>query len=228
VAQRTALARLFIAIGLLGARGVRAQDMPMPGAPPPPAAVPLPAAPPPTTPPPPAAALLPLAPAPHLVPPGSPVVTLRANVPRATLQLRTWLTWDDLCTMPCGVPVDAAREYRVAGAPLSPKGEDQHFGHTEPFSLAGRSGPVTVDAHIGRRATHTIGKVLMFAGIMVAPTGALLYAKGSREANPMSVITWVSPHDIGFSLLVGGILATAVGLPLWATSSTSVEVQEPR
>ena len=68
----------------------------------------------------------------------------------------------------------------------------------------------------------------MFAGIMVAPTGALLYAKGSREANPMSVITWVSPHDIGFSLLVGGILATAVGLPLWATSSTSVEVQEPR
>lgn len=158
--------------------------------------------------------------------PQGPVVVLRASKPLATLQVETrldWQTypsWHNVCPAPCGRPVDPAALYRVAGRSLVP---------SDPFTLPRRSGEVTIDAQLGSRPRNIVGKVFTLAGFGATAAGALLYLAGSRvspdaggdAAPPPRLIL----HFYGALLFVAGVAVGATGVPLWATSSTSVDVK---
>ena len=158
-------------------------------------------------------------------PPG-PVVVLRASKPQATLQVETrldWQThpsWHNVCPAPCGRPVDPAALYRVAGRSLVP---------SDPFTLPRRSGEVTIDAQLGSRGRNIVGKVFTLAGFGATAAGALLYLAGSRVSPYAGGDAAPPPRLIlqfyGAVLFVGGIAVGATGIPLWATSSTSVDVK---
>jgi hypothetical protein len=158
-------------------------------------------------------------------PPG-PVVVLRASEPHATLQVETQLdwqprpSWQNVCAAPCGRPVDPAALYRVAGRSLVP---------SDPFTLPRRSGEVTIDAQLGSRPRNIIGKVFTLAGFGAAAAGALLYLAGSRVSPDAGGDAAPPPRLIlqfyGAVLFGAGVAVGATGIPLWATSSTSVDVK---
>ncbi len=158
-------------------------------------------------------------------PPG-PVVVLRASQPHATLQVETQLysqtrpSWQNVCAVPCGRPVDPAALYRVAGRSLVP---------SDPFTLPRRSGEVTIDAQLGSRGRNIVGKAFTLAGLGATAAGALLYLAGSRVSPDAGGDAAPPPRLIlqfyGAVLLVAGVAVSATGVPLWATSSTSVDVK---
>ncbi|HEY8924997.1 MAG TPA: hypothetical protein VIU64_11505, partial [Polyangia bacterium] len=57
----------------------------------------------------------PFAPTGRSTPVAGPTVQLVTNNPRARLQQQLQLRWTDVCAAPCGIPVDPAASYRVAG-----------------------------------------------------------------------------------------------------------------
>lgn len=168
----------------------------------------------------------PAASAPAAGSPQGPVVVLRATKPRATLQVETRLDWQprsswrDICAAPCGKPVDSAALYRVAGRSLVP---------SDPFTLPRQSGEVTIDAQLGSRPRNIVGKVFTFAGFGAAAAGALLYLAGSRVSPDAGGDAAPPPRLIlqfyGALLFIAGMAVGATGVPLWATSSTSVDVK---
>jgi hypothetical protein len=163
-------------------------------------------------------------------PPGGPtpgpVVVLRATKPLATLQVETRLDWQprpiwrDVCTTPCGRPVDPGALYRVAGRSVVA---------SDPFTLPRQSGEVTIDAQLGSKGRHIVGKVFTFAGFGAVAAGALLYLAGSHVSPDAGGDAAPPPRLIlqfyGALLFVAGAAVGATGIPLWATSSTSVDVK---
>ena len=59
-----------------------------------------------------------------------PVVTLRADNPRARLQVMTQLKWQDVCLAPCNVPVHPGGTYRVGGGSI--RGSQNSPCHVRP------------------------------------------------------------------------------------------------
>src|SRR5262249_39567502 len=99
---------------------------------------------------------------PYPGPPGNaaapgPVVTLRADSPKARLQiLGQQLRWTDVCTTPCNVPVHPGGSYRVGGGAIRP---------SETFSMPRPSGGVLVSAQVGSTVKHWVGIALIISGI---------------------------------------------------------------
>jgi len=146
-----------------------------------------------------------------------PVVRLRANHPRARLQ-QMQLKWVDVCTVPCGVPVDPAGLYRVGGGSLRA---------SEPFHVPRPSGEVLVDAQVGSAVKHWVGLGIMIGGLASVGGGALYLAQGSSTSTDAFGTTTTSDafKAVGITYLVIGIVLLAVGMPLFFTSNTSVDVR---
>jgi hypothetical protein len=148
-----------------------------------------------------------------------PVVTLRADNPRARLQiLGESLRWRDVCTAPCNVSVQPAGSYRVGGGTI--RGSDT-------FTMPRASGPVLVSAETGSNVKHWVGIGMIIAGIADAAGGALYYSSASTFATSSSNTSGLSKQDyqtIGIVGIISGLVVAAIGIPL-AMSSTSVEVR---
>jgi hypothetical protein len=148
-----------------------------------------------------------------------PVVTLRADNPRARLQiLGESLRWRDVCTAPCNVPVQPAGSYRVGGGTI--RGSDT-------FTMPRAAGPVLVSAQTGSNVKHWVGIALIAGGVANAAVGALYYSEASSLANSSSNTAGNTKgfyQGVGIAGIVIGVIIAAIGIPL-AMSSTSVEVR---
>jgi hypothetical protein len=154
---------------------------------------------------------------PMSAPPASgPVVTLRADNPRARLQ-QMQLRWRDVCTSPCGVPVDPAGTYRIGGGTVRPSLE---------FRMPRPSGPVLIDTQTGSTVKHWVGFGLAIGGGVSALAGVLFLALASSASSNSAL--GPSAKDVatiyGVTYLVIGGILMAVGIPL-SMSSTSVTVR---
>jgi hypothetical protein len=143
---------------------------------------------------------------------------LRASAPRARLQMQTQLKWVDVCVAPCGVPVDPRGTYRVGGG--SYRGSDA-------FRMPRSDGQVLIDARVGSQPKHIVGLVLMIVGIADVAGGILIYSLASHVNNDTAT-TGVDAQGLyrfeGIVGIVAGVILMAVGIPMMATSGTSVDV----
>jgi len=152
--------------------------------------------------------------------PAGPLVYLRADNPRTTLQIQLDPElWTDVCIVPCARSVDPSRTYRVTGPRFAP---------TDPFTLPRSAGQVTIDAKMGRRPENIIGKVMIPVGAGLAVAGAVLFVLGSRR--PASGDTFQDDqtrrhyHVYGAAGMVGGLGLALGGALLWHRNSSTVEV----
>jgi hypothetical protein len=148
-----------------------------------------------------------------MAPANGPIVQLQSsNNPKARLQTMQ-LKWRDVCTVPCGVPVDPNGTYRIGGGTIRPSDE---------FRMPRAAGTVLVRTETGSVVKHWVGVGLIIAGIGWGVGGALTLAGGG--STNFDGTTNDAYKAVGITyLVIGGILA-AIGIPL-SMSSTSVEVQ---
>jgi len=145
-----------------------------------------------------------------------PIVTLRANSPRARLQMQTQLKWQDVCLTPCNVPVNPAGVYRVGGGSIRP---------SESFPMPRPSGPVVIDAQVGSNIKRWVGFGLILGGIGAAVGGTITYLNAPAESAFATTNTERdAAHVVGIVYVIIGVVLLAVGIPL-STSSTSVEIR---
>ena len=140
-------------------------------------------------------------------------MTLRADNPRARLQVMTQLNWQDVCLAPCNVPVHPGGTYRVGGGSIR---------GSEPFPMPRPSGPVLIDAQVGSKVKRGIGIGLLVGGIASAALGGLLVLDETDGSDN----TYSNGDDaqVGIAYLVIGAVLLAIGIPLSA-SSTSVQIR---
>jgi hypothetical protein len=147
---------------------------------------------------------------------GAPVVTLRADNPRARLQQKE-LRWEDVCTMPCRRAVDPSGVYRVAGGTIKP---------SVTFQMPRPQGNVLVDAHVGSVVKYWVGFGLALGGIATALGGGLVLAASDSQSSSDTIANDAasSRRVIGWTYVVTGAIMALVGLPLCLSNTTSVEV----
>jgi hypothetical protein len=147
-----------------------------------------------------------------------PIVTLRADSPRARLQVMTNLKWQDVCLAPCNVPVNPAGSYRVGGGTIR---------GSEPFNMPRPSGQVLIDAQVGSKVKRGVGIGLTIGGGVSALVGALYLVAASSAtttSNDFGTTSEEAFQAVGIVYLVVGAVLMAVGIPLSA-SSTSVTIR---
>jgi len=148
-----------------------------------------------------------------------PIVTLRADSPRARLQVQTALNWQDVCLAPCNVPVNPAGAYRVGGGTIRA---------SETFTMPRASGPVLIDAQVGSKVKRGVGIGLTIGGGVAAIAGALYLVAASSTTTTSNDEFATDGKEVlqglGIVYLVVGAVLMAVGIPL-ASSSTSVQIR---
>lgn len=213
---------------LFGSAAQAAWAQPPAGPPPPPPApaaapaqtVPAPAPAPPAAyvPPGSAPAAAPPSPARLLPPLPGPSVRLQTNTSRARLQQQLELSWTDLCASPCRRTVDPNGTYRMAGSALRP---------SDPFRMPRPAGVVLVQAKMGSNVKHWVGLGLTIAGALDAAGGIIAVAVAQNATGNFSKD--LSNKDyftvVGIGSIVTGAVLLGVGTYLFASSSSSVEIQ---
>jgi len=164
-------------------------------------------------------------PPPAPMPPGyappvaGPFVTLRANSPKARLQMMgQQLQWRDICVTPCRVAVNPTGVFRVGGNTIRP---------SDSFNMPRPSGQVVIDAEVGSTVKHWVGIALIIGGVLDAGFGALYYSSADSLANSTSNAAGMTKEyfqTVGIVGIVTGVILLAIGIPL-SLSSTSVEVR---
>jgi hypothetical protein len=146
---------------------------------------------------------------------------LRATAPRARLQQQQQLSlrWVDVCVAPCGVPVDPAGIYRVGGG---------GYRGSEPFHLPRQTGQVFLEARVGSQGKHIAGMILMIVGIANVIGGVVVYSLAS-SLNTDTTSSGVDARSLyrfeGVAEGIVGVVLMAIGIPMMATSGTSVEMR---
>jgi len=151
-------------------------------------------------------------------PVAGPFVTLRANSPKARLQMMgQQLQWRDICVAPCRVAVNPTGVFRVGGNTIRP---------SDSFNMPRPSGQVVIDAEVGSTVKHWVGIALIIGGVLDAGFGTLYYAAADDLATSSSNTTGMTKgyfQAVGIVGIVTGVILLAIGIPL-SLSSTSVEV----
>jgi hypothetical protein len=151
-------------------------------------------------------------------PVSGPVVRLRANSPKARLQLMDHqLQWRDVCVAPCRVPVNPQGTYRIGGGTIRA---------SDSFTMPRPSGQVVIDAQVGSKIKHWVGIALIIGGVVDGAFGTIYYATASDLASSSSNTTGLGKgyfQTVGIVGIVTGLILLGVGIPLSA-SSTSVEI----
>ena len=148
-----------------------------------------------------------------------PIVFMRTDHPRATLQVQTQLYWTDVCVTPCGVPVDPRALYRVGGRPFVP---------SDTFTMPRQSGQVTIEARMGSRGRSIVGTALTLGGLGAGILGGVFLLAGSEQhdnsfGDPTGAKLFFDFYGVIFA--IAGTIVTIVGLPIWLTSGTSATVE---
>jgi hypothetical protein len=154
-----------------------------------------------------------LTPPPGVPPVNGPVVQIRSDNPKARLQTMR-LTWRDVCTAPCNVPVDPNGTYRIGGGSIRPSAE---------FRMPRPAGTVLVTTETGSNGRHWVGVAMIIGGLGAVLGGIILRSLASSNANYTS-----DQRDFykaaGLVYIVGGAAVAAIGIPV-SMSSTSVELR---
>jgi hypothetical protein len=143
-----------------------------------------------------------------------PTVTLRADNPRARLQVMGPLKWQDICVAPCNVHVHPAGSYRIAGGSIRA---------SETFTMPRQSGPVLIEAEVGSKVKHGVGVGLTIGGAIAALAGGI-YLVAASSASDGFTNNKQALQGVGIIYLVVGAVLLVIGLPL-STSSTYVRVR---
>jgi hypothetical protein len=145
-----------------------------------------------------------------------PVVHLTTDNEAGRLQMMQ-LKWTNICVAPCDAPVDPNGIYRIGGGTVRPSDE---------FRMPRSSGIVNVNARVGSTVKHWVGFGMILGGALSMLSGGIFIA-ASSDAQVSNADT-TSPRDTlkaeGIIYLVIGVIVTAIGIPL-AASSTSVDVR---
>ena len=151
--------------------------------------------------------------------PGWPpaLAVLRADNPRARLQVQTWAGWQDVCPTPCGVAVDAAALYRITGPAIVT---------SDPFRLPGPSGTVTIDAKTGSKAKRWVGLGMLVGGAGAALLGTVFYEASSNLGPDINGSYTTRDADRVYSagVVLTGVAVSIVGVVL-LQSRTVVDVR---
>lgn len=143
-----------------------------------------------------------------------PLVTLRADNPRARLQVMGQLKWQDICVAPCNVQVHPAGSYRIGGGSIRA---------SETFTMPRQSGPVLIEAEIGSKVKRGVGVGLTIGGAVSALAGGIYLVAASSTSDGFTN-NKQALQGIGIIYLVVGAVLMGIGLPL-STSSTYVRVR---
>jgi hypothetical protein len=112
-------------------------------------------------------------------------------------------TWEVACAAPCTTTVDAASTYRVNGSGVST---------SRNFSLPPGRDPLKLHL-VGRSAVlHSTGIVLTFVGGIVAVTGAVGLFSSPALSDAAAA---ADVRGAGWAALGSGVLALAIGIPMW-------------
>jgi hypothetical protein len=145
-----------------------------------------------------------------------PVVTLRADSPKARLQVKRELQWLDVCVTPCNVAVNPMATYRVGGGTI--RGSDS-------FSMPRPSGPVMIQAQVGSTIKHWVGIGMLIGGALSIGGGAYYYSQADTLASSSNgALEKGFYQGVGIGEIIVGVILAGIGIPL-ALSSTSVEVR---
>jgi hypothetical protein len=145
-------------------------------------------------------------------PVSGPTVWLRTSNPRARLQ-QLQLKWVDLCVAPCGRPADPNALYRIGGGSIKP---------SPTFKMPRPAGEVRIDAETGSIVKFWVGVGLAIGGAAAAAGGGALYLSSQGSTNALDRDTF---RVEGIVYLVTGVVLLAVGLPLWLTNNTTIDVR---
>ena len=141
-------------------------------------------------------------------------MTLRADSPRARLQVMTQLQWRDVCLAPCNVPVHPGGVYRVGGGSIR---------GSETFNMPRPSGQVVIDAQVGSKVKRGIGIGLTIGGAVSALLGGIYVLAATDASNTDYTNTKDEMQALGIVYLVVGAVLMVIGIPMSA-STTSVQV----
>jgi hypothetical protein len=160
------------------------------------------------------------------------LVRIEADDPRAVLSHRTGtgLTlspygsraqygtlWEDVCAVPCEREVDSTRTYRIEGEGVWPSGA---------FRL--RPGPETLHVKTGSRGGLVAGLVLTVIGGTFALNGGVFAAVSTIPVDTSAPNVQEQRQTrnaflaVGVVQLVLGVVGLGVGIPLWASNTTTV------
>ena len=103
-----------------------------------------------------------------------PIVTVRADNPRARLQVMGQLKWQDVCLAPCNMHVHPAGSYRIGGGTIRA---------SETFNMPRQSGPVLIEAEVGSKVKRGVGIGLTIGGGVSALAGGIYLAAASSATN---------------------------------------------
>ncbi len=119
-----------------------------------------------------------------------------------------------VCRAPCDatVPLDD-QSYRVLGPHIAP---------SPLFSIPPEGGDVDVSVRAGSARGYAAGIVLTTLGAAYTPTGGGLLVAGETTRSATTTRALV---PLGTIFLATGIVALAVGLPLWLGNRTHVDVR---
>jgi hypothetical protein len=144
-----------------------------------------------------------------------PIVTVRADNPRARLQVMGQLKWQDVCLAPCNMHVHPAGSYRIGGGTIRA---------SETFTMPRQSGSVLIETEVGSKVKRGVGIGLTIGGGVSAIAGGIYLAAASSATNDGFYNAQEAMQAVGIVYLVIGAVLLAVGLPL-STSSTYVRVR---
>jgi len=147
----------------------------------------------------------------------APFAVVHADNPRARLQVQTWGGWQDVCHAPCGVAVDPAALYRIAGSSIVT---------SEPFPLPRPTGTVTIDAKTGSKTKRWVGLGTLVGGATAAFLGVVFYEAASSLGPDLdgSYSTRNADHVYSLGVLLTGMAASIIGV-VFLQSRTSVDVR---
>jgi hypothetical protein len=147
----------------------------------------------------------------------APFAVVHADNPRARLQVQTWGGWQDVCPAPCGVAVDAAALYRIAGSAIVT---------SEPFQLPRSTGTVTIDAKTGSKTKRWVGLGMLVGGGAAAFLGAVFYEAASNLGPDLdgSYSTRNADRVYSAGVLLTGVAVSIIGV-VFLQSRTAVDVR---
>lgn len=125
-----------------------------------------------------------------------------------------------VCAAPCDLVLDPRRSYRIGGPGLVP---------SDSFRLnPGATNDLRVSA--SSRTRRSFGKGLVYLGVPVLVLGLAFYVAGASSEDSVPCAGCVNFHQTGVrwgvGLSLGGVALLASGIALWATSSTTVTINE--
>jgi hypothetical protein len=128
----------------------------------------------------------------------------------------------------CASPCDAVVDGRNGIFTLA----DELYPAPAPFSFAGMTGDVTLHVEPGSYGRRAAGVTAIVLGALAAATGAVVLPLGQSatvtDANTNVAVNVPNKgvRNAGIGLLVGGVAALAIGIPLVVTGRTTVDIEQ--